>query len=776
MRPAYFLQSLTRTPCPGRFAVLTEPLDGLTDEVQRRDRAFRQAQGLIDYCCEIHELSRKRLTAAFGEMLEAYKGRAEVSDGFGLPERIFDYIKNACYPYIYLPEQEIRDNLVRQQKSWEPKPLLLTPVDHVTTLAEPDVLYRYYVEQCADLLFRGFRLEAGLSVVPMPVTFAIENVDIDIPARKDVLESIQNLFPAVSPCDIDDSIVDGDHRAQDESMAINRDYGLFSSLYWHRYSEYLSTPEPLVVSEKSWRTDMANADPGTLSEETRSRLLDARNRVAGPTAGNFIQPHGAETERWVAPRAKPDDVLFRPPRPLSFFDAPRTHYALSRINHYTNTNPKYFQKTVLLVNFREYARQFVLRALVEIHRIENLPNTARSTTVSDDYARLIVSAHDFHDGGAVSEGGRIIRHADLAEMFSLGPDDPKGIKGLERLTVLDKALRERRNLEDEDDEAHQTYRQVKQIIEDNKLVGGSTARMPAYHYIPPTFVEDDADQAALNNKSTSDQSKDLFDLLALPGISMVDFGVGASNAKAITDILAPLRPHCWFLLSRCGGLRKQQHIGDYVLATSFVRRDGVLDAQVPRDAPVKTSRFVLRAFEKATTYNIAFDKKLMQRMESERSSWPWSANLSRARAQGASDGYSESKDKEIKFHEARREVLRLGTVYSINDRHWTTQPMRERLEEFNAYRCIAIDMESGTVAANGFRYRIQHGAFLCVSEKALEGSVRMRQHRNGFFSRQSARHLTTAIDAIRWLVYHPSEKREFILSRELRGTDDPPWM
>ncbi|MDG9301562.1 hypothetical protein OLF79_10555, partial [Streptococcus pneumoniae] len=52
---------------------------------------------------------------------------------------------------------------------------------------------------------------------------------------------------------------------------------------------------------------------------------------------------------------------------------------------------------------------------------------------------------------------------------------------------------------------------------------------------------------------------------AMQGTTLVNIGVGPSNAKTITDHLAVLRPHCWLMVGHCGGLRQSQRMGDYVL-------------------------------------------------------------------------------------------------------------------------------------------------------------------------------------------------------------------
>ena len=70
------------------------------------------------------------------------------------------------------------------------------------------------------------------------------------------------------------------------------------------------------------------------------------------------------------------------------------------------------------------------------------------------------------------------------------------------------------------------------------------------------------------------------------GITMVNIGVGPSNAKTITDHVAVLRPHTWIMLGHCAGLRNSQRLGDYVLAHAYLREDHVLDDDLPVWVPI----------------------------------------------------------------------------------------------------------------------------------------------------------------------------------------------
>jgi AMP nucleosidase len=83
------------------------------------------------------------------------------------------------------------------------------------------------------------------------------------------------------------------------------------------------------------------------------------------------------------------------------------------------------------------------------------------------------------------------------------------------------------------------------------------------------------------------------------GVTIVNIGVGPSNAKNIADHLAVLRPHCWLMVGHCGGLRQSQAIGDYVLAHGYLRRDRILDDLVPPEVPVPALAEVQVALQEA---------------------------------------------------------------------------------------------------------------------------------------------------------------------------------
>jgi AMP nucleosidase len=187
------------------------------------------------------------------------------------------------------------------------------------------------------------------------------------------------------------------------------------------------------------------------------------------------------------------------------------------------------------------------------------------------------------------------------------------------------------------------------------------------------------------------------------GITMVNIGVGPSNAKTITDHIAVLRPHAWLMLGHCAGLRGSQRLGDYVLAHAYVREDHVLDADLPVWIPIPALAEVQVALEEAVA---------------EVTGLP---------------GYDV------------KTVMRTGTIVTIDNRNWELRGQAELDEKFRQSRAIALDMESATIAANGYRFRVPYGTLLCVSDKPLHGELKLPGMASAFYRRQVDQHLAIGL-------------------------------
>ncbi len=212
------------------------------------------------------------------------------------------------------------------------------------------------------------------------------------------------------------------------------------------------------------------------------------------------------------------------------------------------------------------------------------------------------------------------------------------------------------------------------------------------------------------------------------GVSLVNIGVGPANAKNITDHIAVLRPHCWLMVGHCAGLRQSQLIGDYVLAHGYLRQDHILDDAVPLDMPIPALAEVQVALQEAVA-----------RVTGDRG-------------------------------EALKRRLRTGTVVTNDDRNWELRWTQER-RRINLSRAIAVDMESGTIATQGFRMRVPYGTLLCVSDKPLHGEIKLPGAANAFYERSIGEHLQIGIAALELL----QSQRDTLHSRKLRSFDEPPF-
>ena len=147
---------------------------------------------------------------------------------------------------------------------------------------------------------------------------------------------------------------------------------------------------------------------------------------------------------------------------------------------------------------------------------------------------------------------------------------------------------------------------------------------------------------------------------AIAASRMINIGVGPSNARNITDHVAVLRPHAWLMLGHCAGLRNTQQLGDYVLAHGYVREDHVLDDELPLWVPIPALAEMQVALEQAV---------------------------------GEVTG--------LEGFELKR-IMRTGTVASVDNRNWEICGPAVIRARCRRSRAIALDMESATIAANGF--------------------------------------------------------------------------
>jgi AMP nucleosidase len=150
-------------------------------------------------------------------------------------------------------------------------------------------------------------------------------------------------------------------------------------------------------------------------------------------------------------------------------------------------------------------------------------------------------------------------------------------------------------------------------------------------------------------------------------ITMIHFGMGSPNAATVMDLLSAIHPKACLFLGKCGGLKKKNQLGDYILPIAAIRGEGTGDDYFPIEVPA------LPAFnlQKAISTTIR---------DYKRDYWT-------------------------------------GTVYTTNRRVW------EHDEQFKEYlrttRAMAIDLETATIFLVGFANEIPTGALLLVSDQPM---------------------------------------------------------
>lgn len=203
------------------------------------------------------------------------------------------------------------------------------------------------------------------------------------------------------------------------------------------------------------------------------------------------------------------------------------------------------------------------------------------------------------------------------------------------------------------------------------------------------------------------------------GITLINIGVGPANAKTITDHVAVLRPDLMIMVGHCGGLRNHQDIGDYVLASAYMRADRVMEEVLPNEIPV-IPNFLINSYLRR-----------------------------------------ELGERKIPY--------RMGTVYTTDNRNWEFN-QRRTIDAMKISRSIAVDMESATIAANGYRYRIPHATLLCVSDKPLHGRPKLSGEAQAFYANSKEKHLEIAIKTVEAI---RSEYPQGLPNDDVRSFDEP---
>ncbi len=191
-------------------------------------------------------------------------------------------------------------------------------------------------------------------------------------------------------------------------------------------------------------------------------------------------------------------------------------------------------------------------------------------------------------------------------------------------------------------------------------------------------------------------------------ITIINFGMGSPNAALIMDLLSAIKPKAVLFLGKCGGLKKQNKVGDLILPITGIRGDGTSNDYFPPEVPALPAF----ALQKAISTTVR---------DFERDYWT-------------------------------------GTVYTTNRRVW------EFDEEFKSYlsktKAMGIDMETATLFSVGFYNKIPTGALLLVSDMPMvpEG-VKTSKSDKTVTVRWVDDHLNIGIESLRQLINNSATVR-----------------
>jgi AMP nucleosidase len=182
------------------------------------------------------------------------------------------------------------------------------------------------------------------------------------------------------------------------------------------------------------------------------------------------------------------------------------------------------------------------------------------------------------------------------------------------------------------------------------------------------------------------------------GITIINFSMGSANAATIMDLLTAIQPQAVLFLGKCGGLKKRNQLGDFILPIAAIRGEGTSNDYFPVEVPAMPAFSLQRAIS-STIRDHGFDY--------------WT-----------------------------------GTVYTTNRRVW------EHDEQFKEYlrkiRAMAIDMETATLFTVGFANKIPIGALLLVSDQPMvPQGVKTSESDQKITSNYVDQHIKIGIDALK---------------------------
>jgi len=648
---------------------------------------------ITKYICDLHETSEDIIRRIFKE----YSSRTidENPEDFVNSDyaiKMMDQLSKCTYPYMYISQKTIENVNIKKLRKKGPYEKVLAHRPYYSEFAAPTILKPYLRKQILALLNRGYEIEVGSGVNPVPILYAIERNELDADLKDRHAELLSVVFPVPDVTQVEDDIVDAISPLNSDGIVSSDSFRHFQSVFWRNFFDKISYGNMLK--------DVPNLPGYSKYLETKEKLNHYGDTFSFDTTN--LSTDG-ETEEGLKRRSAP----------LHLYTAARTDFSLTRLKHYTKTKPKHFQKIVLFTNYNKYFGGFVIKALKNIMTFEN--------------CSLVIS----YDNGSKKQPGKKINRATIHEI-----------------------LKEKKIPFQEDDLSYEKFEPYIELIAKSILEKMPDCQFKTLHFLRPDEPWLYEDQKGLAPHTIRTRVKELMKMDYLPSLTLMNIGVGPSNAKNATDHVAVLRPLAWIMVGHCGGVRTRQKLGDYVIAKGIMRDDQVLDRLLPMEVPIECSATISASLDEAIKIkNDYFEFEILKGEEA----------LHRAR---------EMAQTSI---ENKADQVRHGVVFSTADRNWETLPADDTRKRFDLGRVVTCDMETATLAANGLRHRVKCGSLLCMSDKPLHGQMKMSYFSDTFYKEQVDKHLDITIASTIFLVIDFESWFELENSREQHTPNNPPF-
>jgi len=151
-------------------------------------------------------------------------------------------------------------------------------------------------------------------------------------------------------------------------------------------------------------------------------------------------------------------------------------------------------------------------------------------------------------------------------------------------------------------------------------------------------------------------------------ITIINYGIGSPNAALIMDLLTAIKPRATLFLGKCGGLKKKNKLGDFILPIAAIRGEGTSDDYLPPEVPALPAFSLQKAVSSVINRKYSMDY--------------WT-----------------------------------GTVYTVNRRVWEHDDSFKK--KLRKSRAMAIDMETATIFVVAFANKLPAGALLLVSDQPM---------------------------------------------------------